>query len=141
MEVHEVRAEPEDSPETSGERFDTNGWVDRCCDQDRPGPGPQIKVVAELGSLVTIGQFIKAVHLWLRCLESHLRHAEGVVCCWLLELNIPMFVWSTDISVLTMSSGKQMIRSGRTWLRLQPKTSQLQTMCNSYPEASNAVFS
>jgi hypothetical protein len=91
--THNMHAEPEDSPDHDGERFDEEGRVEHCCQQDRPGPGPQIEVIAAPGEFVTIGLFIEVVHPWLRGLDDALRAGQGVVSCWPLDPAIEMYVW------------------------------------------------
>jgi hypothetical protein len=101
--VHREHADPEedDCPDHDAARFDAEGEVEYCCDQDRPSPGPQIEVVAkELGAFVTIGDFVEAVHPWLRSLDSQLRAAKGVVSCWPLDAAVPICVWPTSASPL-----------------------------------------
>jgi hypothetical protein len=106
-------AEPEDSPDHDGERFDEYGYVEHCCQQDRPGPGPQIEIIAAPGEFVTIGRFIEVVHPWLRGLDDTLRAAHGVVCCWPLDPAIEMYVWP-GIGQLGIHSGESM--SPENWI-------------------------
>jgi hypothetical protein len=91
--VHNIHAEPEDSPHHEGERYDAEGVIEYCCEQDRPGPGPRVEVKAAPGDFVTIGKFIEVVHPWLRGLDDQLRAAQGVVSCWPLDPAIEMYVW------------------------------------------------
>lgn len=100
--VHSEHADPEDDcPDHDGARFDAEGEVDYCCNQDRPGPGPQIGVVAKQpGHFVTIGDYVETVHPWLRSLDSQLRAAAGVVSCWPLDPAVPICVWPTSASPL-----------------------------------------
>jgi hypothetical protein len=101
--VHREHADPEedDCPDHDAARFDAEGEVEYCCNQDRPGPGPQIEVVEkELGAFVTIGDFVEAVHPWLRSLDGQLRAAKGVVSCWPLDAAVPICVWPTSASPL-----------------------------------------
>jgi hypothetical protein len=92
--THNMHAEPEE-PDCDGSipRFDEEGRVEHCCQQDRPGPGPQIEVIAAPGEFVTIGRFIEVVHPWLRGLDDTLRAGQGVVSCWPLDSAIEMYVW------------------------------------------------
>ena len=100
--VHREHADPEDDcPDHDGARFDAEGEVEYCCNQARPGPGPQIEVVAlEPGRFVTIGDFVETVHPWLRSLDGQLRAAAGVVSCWPLDPAVPICVWPTNASPL-----------------------------------------
>ncbi|KAM0716234.1 hypothetical protein Q7P37_007679 [Cladosporium fusiforme] len=107
--VHREHAEPEDSPDHDGERFDVEGRVEYCCHQERPGPGPRVEVVAEPGHFVTIGQFVGIVHPWLRGLDNQLRAAKGVQSCWPLDPAVDMYVWPTSWSPLRVSG-----REGQT---------------------------
>lgn len=107
VEVHCEHAEPDDSPDHSDERFDAQGIIEHCCGQDRPGPGPQLEVVTD--GLVTIGQFVEAVHPWLRGLDSQLRAAKGVRNCWPLDPVVDMYVWPSSPSPLRIAG-----REGQT---------------------------
>ena len=102
--VHREHADPEEDdccPDHDAARFDAEGTVEYCCNQDKPGPGPQIEVVAEQpGAFVTIGNFVKVVHPWLRSLDGQLRAAKGVVSCWPLDSAVPICVWPTSTSPL-----------------------------------------
>lgn len=125
--VHQVHAEPEDSPENTGERFDADGKIEHCCDEDRPGTGPEIEIMAAPGSFVTIGQFVETVHPWLRELESLLRAAKGVIYCVPLEPDVPMFVWPNNVSQLRIGSGKQMkVSLAYNWANLAKMAASMQ---------------
>lgn len=105
--VHREHAEPEDSPDHDGERFDTEGIVEHCCGQDRPCPGPRIQIVAD--DFVSIGQFVEVVHPWLRGLDGQLRAAKGVQTCWPLDPAVDMYVWPSGPSPLRIAG-----REGQT---------------------------
>lgn len=125
--VHQAHAEPEDSPQIAGERLGADGKIEHCCDEDRPGPGPEIEIMAEPGSFVTIGYFIETVHPWLRGLESRLRAAKGVVYCVPLEPDIPMFVWPNNGNQLRIGSGKQTkINPAYNWTNLAKMAGNMQ---------------
>lgn len=107
--VHREHAEPEDSPDHSGERFDAEGIIEHCCDQDRPGSGPRVEITAEPGRFVTIGQFVEIVHPWLRSLDGQLRAAKGVQNSWPLNADVPLCVWPSTPSPLRIAG-----RDGQT---------------------------
>lgn len=107
--VHREHAEPEDSPDHSGERYDAEGVIEYCCEQDRPGTGPRVEITAEPGHFVTIGRFIEIVHPWLRSLDGQLRAAKGVQNSWPLNADIPLCVWTSTLSPLRIAG-----RDGQT---------------------------
>ncbi|KAG9635957.1 hypothetical protein KCU64_g14809, partial [Aureobasidium melanogenum] len=82
-------------------RFDAQGRIEHCCGEDRPGPGPQLEIVAEDGKFVTVGQFVNTLHPWLRGLDGQLRAAIGVVDSWPLDLAHDLIVraWQSPIRV------------------------------------------
>jgi hypothetical protein len=98
--VHREHADSEGCLDHEGARFDAEGEVEYCCNQDKPGPGPQIEVVTEPGYFVIIGKFVETVHPWLRSLDDQLRAVGGVVSCWPLDPAIPICVWPTNPSPL-----------------------------------------
>ncbi|KEQ64857.1 uncharacterized protein M437DRAFT_73776 [Aureobasidium melanogenum CBS 110374] len=70
---HEPHAFPDQFDEQAGPpRFDAQGRVEYCCGEHRPGPGPQLEIVAEEGHFVTVGQFVNILHPWLRSLDGQL---------------------------------------------------------------------
>ncbi|KAK6002720.1 hypothetical protein QM012_001470 [Aureobasidium pullulans] len=93
IEAHEPHASPD--------QFDEQGRVQRCCGEDRPGPGPRLEIVAEGGSFVTVGQFVDTVHSWLHRRDGQLRAAAGVVHAWPLDPAHDFVVraWSSPIRV------------------------------------------
>lgn len=94
IEVHREHAEPDESPDHSGERFDAQGIIEHCCGQDRPGPGPCLEVIAD--RLVTIGQFVEAV-----------RAAKGVRNCWPLAPVVDMYVWPSSLNPLRIAGREE----------------------------------
>lgn len=82
-------------------RFDAQGRVEYCCGEDRPGPGPQLEIVAEEGHFVTVGQFMNILHPWLRSLDGQLRTAAGVVDSRPLDPAYDLLVraWSSPIRI------------------------------------------
>ncbi|KAH0363820.1 hypothetical protein KCU65_g7150, partial [Aureobasidium melanogenum] len=82
-------------------RFDAQGRIERCCGEDRPGPGPQLGTVAEGSKFVTVGQFVNTLHPWLRSLDGQLSSAIGVVDSWPLDLAHDLIVraWQSPIRV------------------------------------------
>jgi hypothetical protein len=111
IDAHQPHADPEDFEDQSGlmcPRFDSDGCVNRCCGQDRPGPGPRLQLVAKDGEFVSIGYYVNTVHVWLRGMDSLLRAAEGVVSCWPLEPEYHMIVPVFHFTCL-------MLESTQTW--------------------------
>lgn len=100
-----MHAEPEDSPGHEIERFDAEGRVEHCCDQDRPGPGPRIEFVADSG-FVTIGRFIEVEHSWLWILDDQLRAAQGVCICSPLDSAVDMYVRPGVLSPIEICGGE-----------------------------------
>lgn len=97
-------------------RFDAQGRIERCCGEDRPGPGPQLEIVAEEGHFVTVGQFVNTLHPWLWSLDGQLRAAAGVVNTWPLDPAHDFIVraWSSPIRVADTKSWKS---ENYTWER------------------------
>jgi hypothetical protein len=98
IEAHEPHADPEDFSDQNYPmcpKFDSDGCLERCCGQDRPGPGPNLELVANEGHFLSIGDYVNTVHTWLRGMDDLLRAAEGVISCWPLEseyhLMVPVF--------------------------------------------------
>ncbi|KAF6791670.1 hypothetical protein CSOJ01_14310 [Colletotrichum sojae] len=50
----------------------------RAYGEDRPGPPPTCVVRASAQPFVTVGDYVGAVHPWLRALEDDIRRAKGV---------------------------------------------------------------
>jgi hypothetical protein len=95
IDAHQPHADPEsfeDQNDTMCPRFDRDGCVNRCCGEDRPGPGPRLELVAKDGEFISIGNYIDTVHAWLRGMDDLLRAAEGVVSCWPLDREYHMIV-------------------------------------------------
>jgi hypothetical protein len=111
IDAHQPHADPEDFEDQTDAmcpKFDSDGRVERCCGQDRPGPGPRLQLVAKDGEFVSIGLYVNTVHAWLRGMDSLLRAAEGVVSCWPLEPEYHMIVPVVDFACL-------MLKSTQTW--------------------------
>jgi hypothetical protein len=111
IEAHQPHADPEDFEDQNDPmcpKLDSDGCVERCCGQDRPGPGPRLELVAKDGEFVSIGLYVSIVHKWLRELDGLLRAAEGVVSCWPLEPEYHMIVPVFHFTCL-------MLESTQTW--------------------------
>lgn len=101
IEAHEPHADLDDFSDQNDPmcpKFDSDDCLQRCCGQDRPGPGPRLELVANEGQFISIGHYVNTVHAWLRGMDDLLRAAEGVVSCWPLEpeyrLMVPVFSFS-----------------------------------------------
>jgi hypothetical protein len=111
IEAHQPHADPEDFEDQNDPmcpRFDSDGCVNRCCGQDRPGTGPRLELVAKEGQFVSIGHYVNTVHACLRGMDGLLRAAEGVVSCWPLDPEYHIIVPVFDFTCL-------MLESTQTW--------------------------
>jgi hypothetical protein len=112
IDAHQPHADPEDFEDQNDPmcpKFDSDGCVNRCCGQDRPGPGPRLELVAKTGEFVSINQYVNTVHAWLRGMDGLLRAAEGVVSCWPLDPEYHMIVPVFYFTCL-------MLESTQTWM-------------------------
>lgn len=82
--THKVHGYPVDfdEEEWGPPILDSEGVAIRCCGEDRPAQGPKLEIVAEAGHFVTVGQFVDAVHPWLRGLKGQFNSAANVWCTW-----------------------------------------------------------
>jgi hypothetical protein len=111
IDAHQPHADPEDFEDQNDPmcpRFDSDGCVDRCCGEDRPGPGPRLELVAKDSEFISIGNYVDTVHAWLRGMDDLLRAAEGVVSCWPLDREYHMIVPVFECTCL-------MLMSTQTW--------------------------
>jgi hypothetical protein len=137
IDAHKPHADPDDFEDQNDPmcpKFDSDGYVNRCCGQDRPGPGPRLELVAKEGQFVSVGQYVNTVHAWLRGMDSLLRAVEGVVSCWPLELEYHMIVPVFDFTCL-------MLESTQTWTpeNYQGEWEQTASMARRlYPEVASS---
>jgi hypothetical protein len=95
IDAHKPHADPEDfefQNDPMCPKLDSDDCVNRCCGQDRSGPGPRLELIATGGEFISIGYYVNTVHAWLRGIDSLLRAAEGVVSCWPLGPEYHMIV-------------------------------------------------
>jgi hypothetical protein len=111
IDAHQSHADPEDFDDQNDPmcpKFDSDGWLNHCCGENRPGPGPRLELVARDGGFISIGDYVKTVHAWLREMDDLLRAAEGVVSCWPLDQEYHMIVPVFEFTCL-------MLMSTQTW--------------------------
>jgi hypothetical protein len=118
---HSKHAMPEGSPYSTGARFDDEGELEHCCGQDLPDPGPTLKIVAEPGAFVTIGQFIETVHLWLQELDGQLRWAlnlygDGEP----LDSAVDLYIWPGPLTPLRVlkAGGRKPENFAHDWAQI-----------------------
>jgi hypothetical protein len=109
IDAHLPHADPEDFDDQNDPmcpKFDSHGWLNRCCGDHRPGPGPRLELVAKDGEFISIGNYVKTVHAWLRGMDDLLRAAEGVISCWPLDQEYHMIVPIFDFTCLMLMSAQ-----------------------------------
>jgi hypothetical protein len=65
IDAHEPHADPDDFPDQDDAmcpKFDSDDCLQRCCGQDRPGPGPRLELIAKEDHFISIGDYIDTVH-------------------------------------------------------------------------------
>jgi len=100
--VHLHCAEPERERATT--LPDGTKQLERCCGTVRPGPGPSLTVTAGGGNsgpgLVTIHDYVTAVHPWLLAHEADIRLAIGAYPKFSLKPEFEIFVYPKLLSPL-----------------------------------------
>jgi hypothetical protein len=118
IDAHQPHADPDDFDDQTDPMcpsFDSDGCVNRCCGENRPGPGPRLELVAQDGGFISIGNYVDIVHAWLRGMDDLLRAAEGVVSCWPLEQEFHMIVHIFSLTCLMLMSTQTMTPENYQW--------------------------